>query len=141
MTKPTNDEHNAPISDRLSAIRARLKAATPGQGPWRADADFQSDNPTLRVITGTYPDTVRMVAATLDAAETKFIAHAPADVAWLLDEVERLRNTNPSLSKPFRTENGTVLLPDSRFHAPVATALPHDDSVVQGVTKLECSDG
>lgn len=79
------------MTDRLQEIRARLDAATPGRGPWRADADFQSENPTLRVITGTYPDTVRMVAATLDAAETKFIAHAPADIAWLLAEIDALR--------------------------------------------------
>ena len=32
-----------------------------------------------------------MVAATLDAAETKFIAHAPADLAWCLAEIDALR--------------------------------------------------
>ncbi len=85
------------MSDRLQEIRARLDAATPGRGPWRADADFQSENPTLRVITGIYPDTVRMVAATLDAAETKFIAHAPADIAWLLEEIADLAQVNASL--------------------------------------------
>lgn len=60
-------------------------------------------------------DRLQEIRARLDLAGTfsvdgpdnsHFIAHAPADIAWLLGEVERLRR---------------------------------DDSVVQGVTKLERS--
>lgn len=72
------------MTDRLTEIRARLDAATP---EWNYDNDQSGEDVDL-------------------------INHAPADIAWLLAEVERLR-----------TENGTELLPD--------------DSVVQGVTKLE----
>ena len=97
------------VSDRLQEIRARLDAATPG--PWRVIEPLQQTARPVR----------RMIVADLEAAQqsseignvqmswfdTRFTTHAPADIAWLLDEVERLRR---------------------------------DDSVVQGVTKRECSD-
>jgi hypothetical protein len=70
--------------DRLQEIRARLDAATP---EWDYDNDQSS-------------------------ADVDLINHAPADIAWLLAEVEQLR-----------TENGTQLLAD--------------DSVVQSVTNLQ----
>ncbi len=54
------------MPDRLAEIRARLDAATPG--------------PTPRVA-------LRERQHGMDA----LYAHAPADIAWLLDEVERYR--------------------------------------------------
>lgn len=74
------------MPDRLQEIRARMDAAH--DALWSSSQNTRQDAPHA--------------------------VHLIADIAWLLDEVERLR-----------TENGTELLPD--------------DSVVQGVTKLECS--
>lgn len=65
------------MSDRLQEIRARLDAATPG--PW------EKTSPNVVVAAG---DVVAGVPLTNNA---DLIAHAPADLAWLLDEVERLR--------------------------------------------------
>ena len=79
------------MSDRLQEIRARLEVAL----------DYSVQWPDHK------PGTL-----------AEFIAHAPADIAWLLGEVERLRNTKASSPNPLC-----------------------DESVVQDVTKLECSDG
>ena len=81
------------MPDRLAEIRARLDAATPG--PWRIIEPLQQTARPAR----------RMLVADLEASQqsselgnvqlswfdTRFIAHAPADIAWLLDEVERYR--------------------------------------------------
>ena len=80
------------MPDRLTEIRARLDAATPG--PWRVIEPLSQNHRPPR----------RMLVADLEAAQqsseignvqmswfdTRFIAHAPADIAWLLAEVERL---------------------------------------------------
>lgn len=80
------------MTDRLAEIRARLDAATPG--PWRVIEPLQQ----------TARPPCRMIVADLEApqqsseigdvqmswVDTRFITHAPADIAWLLDEVERL---------------------------------------------------
>lgn len=63
------------VSDRLTEIRARFEAATPGDWPrwfevYRASRWFDG------VLAPPY---------------SSFYACAPADVRWLLDEVERLR--------------------------------------------------
>ena len=84
------------MSDRLQEIRARLDAATPG--PWRDDhqswciwaPDHEADEPDARCL----------VAEVGCGPDTDLIAHAPADIAWLLDEVERLRNTSLSAANP-----------------------------------------
>ncbi len=137
------------MPDRLQEIRARLDAATPG--PWVRNYD----NGEVVVMD---PDDGRtMIGNVTFTRNIDLIAHAPADIAWLLAaleserrhsamlaqridghllenvrllaEVERLhgasvsersQSTNLSVGKPFRTKNGTELLPD--------------DSVVQGVT-------
>lgn len=98
------------MPDRLQDIRARLDAATPG--PW-AD-DYKSwcvwaPNHDLKER-----EDRCLVAEVGCGPDTDLIAHAPSDIAWLLDEVERLR-----------TENGTELLPD--------------EPVAQAVTKRERS--
>ena len=56
------------MSDRLTEIRARLDAATPGEWPMGALVPY------------------------LLPSDADHIAHAPADIAWLLDEVERVTN-------------------------------------------------
>ena len=95
---PTDDANHP----SLAVIRRRLEAV--GEHSWEVVCDASTE--VVGVMAGDYDD-------------ADLIANAPTDIAWLLDEVERV----------------------SRFHAPATTALPHDDSVVQGVTKLECSDG
>ena len=93
------------MPDRLQEIRARLNAqagTTKGTNErmvWVSDREYVMQDDYQR-------------------ARRDFIAHAPADIAWLLDEVERLRNTKAS-------SPNTLC----------------DESVVQDVTKLECSDG
>ena len=75
------------MTDRLQEIRARLDAATPG--PWnfgRIAGDWGSVH--------THGRTNVVINSEDDggyAADQDLIAHAPADIAWLLDEVERLR--------------------------------------------------
>ena len=61
------------MPDRLQEIRARLDAAT-------TVSEWQR---TMTLYPSEYGDR---------RAQKRFIAHAPADIAWLLDEVERLRD-------------------------------------------------
>ncbi len=58
------------MSNRLAEIRARLDAAT--VAGWGDEKWVETFTP------------LRSVGA-------RFVANAPADIAWLLDEVERLR--------------------------------------------------
>jgi hypothetical protein len=79
------------IADQLSAIRARLDAATPG--PW--EAGTASCCPDMGWVDGPKgamcPQfTATKVTHSLDANDAEFIAHAPTDLRALLDEVERL---------------------------------------------------
>lgn len=64
-------------TDRAAEIRARLNAATPG--PWHegGEGDIRVDDYTIAEIWG--------LKSTGDSA---LIANAPADLAWLLDEVK-----------------------------------------------------
>ena len=64
------------MPDRLQEIRARLDAATPG--PWEVVCNTTSD--VVGVLDGDYDD-------------ADLIAHAPADIAWLLEEVDNLNTT------------------------------------------------
>lgn len=71
------------MSNRLQEIRARLDAATPG--PWE-EGGF--DRP-WSVTAGRFVLDERSSATR--QADADLIAHAPADIAWLLDELERCR--------------------------------------------------
>lgn len=73
---------------RLDKIRARLDAATPG--PWAAQ-DWD-DPQFIRVVQQRpFPDPSPTLATCGFESDARFIAHAHADIAWLLAEVERLR--------------------------------------------------
>ena len=78
------------MSDRLSEIRARAEAATPG--PWVAERE---DDYEWTVVGSTYEPDCRYVIADcgFDSPQSNatFIAHARADIPYLLAEVERLR--------------------------------------------------
>ena len=71
------------MSDRIAEIRARLDAATPG--PWHK----HDDEPW---VTNSATPPMRIIATGLrgQPENADLIAHAPADIAWLLDEVERV---------------------------------------------------
>lgn len=73
-------------SDRLSEIRKRREAATPG--PWRMTTQGGVESVHYR---GPGED-FTSVAATRTPGDWEFIAHAPADIDWLLAEVERLHS-------------------------------------------------
>lgn len=100
------------MSDRLQEIRARLDAATPG--PWVPVLINGVESPGIRNPVPTW-------------AQNDLIAHAPADIAWLLDEVERLRRL--------------AACPDCDYvdgGKPCAyCAAAHNEPVAQGVTKQE----
>lgn len=77
--------------DRIEEIRARLEAATPG--PWKTggsaacgDVYFGTlvdpDDPTEPGV---------MLGMTSQAADAALIAHAPADIAWLLEQLAGAR--------------------------------------------------
>lgn len=72
------------MSDRLQEINARLSDAM-GDGsamPWQHDDPGEC----VRSVNG------REIASVPFYDERDFIAHAPADIAWLLDEVEETRH-------------------------------------------------
>lgn len=104
------------MPDRLKEIRARLDAATPG--PWDVD-----EWTTTADVFASGAKSEPTVAHRVRMSDADFIAHAPADIAWLLDEVERLRIARGSV--------------DEHSGAPNDHLCAVDDSVVHGVTKRE----
>jgi hypothetical protein len=85
------------MPDRLAEIRARLDAATPG--PWTTDRSPLADDGNSAWFPEcgyfyevTAPRLQKYVAEAYghEPADAELIAHAPADIAWLLGEVERL---------------------------------------------------
>lgn len=80
------------MSDRLQEIRARLDAATPG--PWRIlHHDLCCGESWVRDESGYHVGTSLYSNDEKRDENLSLIAHAPADIAWLLDEVERLRES------------------------------------------------
>lgn len=81
------------MSIDLDAIRERLEAATPG--PWTTGGIFdpRGPNPKQSVWGPTAPGMQSgvLVVDRAPKADATLIAHAPADIAALLAEVERLR--------------------------------------------------
>jgi len=80
-----------PLTDHeLSAIRRRLEAATPG--PWRHREGFiESAGEPGDLLAVTLQRSEEGLNALPGLANAEFIAHAPTDVARLLDELERVR--------------------------------------------------
>ena len=77
------------VPDRLAEIRSRLDAATPG--PWTNDLEWDEVD-AIVVPKIKYFDPYRACVARVgNPPNADLIAHAPADIAYLLDEVERLR--------------------------------------------------
>ena len=70
------------MSERLKEIRARLDAATPG--PWakhRRSVHWSGNDDYAPLV----------VAMAEHPNDTALIAHAPADLAWCLAEIDALR--------------------------------------------------
>ena len=78
------------MSDRLTEIRARLDAATPG--PWTSNDYLVVVTEAARnhPIIGAYS---KHIAQARNEENADLIAHAPADIEWLLDEVDNLNKT------------------------------------------------
>jgi hypothetical protein len=74
---------------RLDEIRARLAAASPG--PWERGANYLIGGIWI-LHAGPEPEDRRVVADLITRDEdSTLIGHAPADLAYLLDEVDRTR--------------------------------------------------
>jgi hypothetical protein len=73
------------MSDRMGEIRGRLAAATPG--PWAAEFDACSQCGGEWWVDGPPGGRHAQFAMKADA---EVISNAPADLAWLIGEVERL---------------------------------------------------
>lgn len=79
---------NNPKPDRIAEIRARLDAATPGE--WCAvEIDGHLSSPTIEKKSGGI--LARMTHYHPMRADAELIAHAPADLRFLLEQNERLR--------------------------------------------------
>lgn len=87
------------MSDRLAEIRARLDAATPG--PWHWGRNESESFCWIMRSHGAYGQYDHH-ADTRTPDDAHLIAHAPADIAWLLDRVqeqdEHLRAISQDLS-------------------------------------------
>lgn len=83
--RPTTDTGSRRADrQRLAGIRRRLLAASPH--PWRWD----HDQVELRSGDGDDGAVELTNLAAAPAADRQLVAHAPADLTWLLDLVERL---------------------------------------------------
>lgn len=89
-----------PTDLRLFAIKARLQRATPG--PWEASPDTDSYYGGDASMVTSKPRGCRVACGIEEHRDAELIAHAPADLAWLLDLVVKL-------SKPDTTPDGEAL--------------------------------
>jgi glutathione S-transferase len=85
--------------DRIAAIRARLEAATPG--PWT----IWDDPLDIEICNDDYSATHMHAVAKLEnispqvKRNAQFIAQAPEDIAYLLAELDKARETNTRLNR------------------------------------------
>ncbi len=79
--------------EREAEIRARLAGATPGPWKYEWESAGESDNFTASIYEDDYKGLLvgRCNQNGSHHGDEEFIANAPADVAELLDEVDRLR--------------------------------------------------
>lgn len=97
------------MAERIGQIKQRLRYITPGK--WRQGGRDKNVGSQLSVIVET-DDAYMSIASTggyannkedvqqrrmWQVADADFIAHAPEDVAYLLEEVERLQSANKRL--------------------------------------------
>ena len=84
------------MNDRIEEIRERLTSATPG--PWRIDENDPTIFDSIVSTANDEPWGWVEVARSL-GPDSDLIASAPADIAFLLAEVERLRAKNAELNR------------------------------------------
>ena len=82
------------MTDRLTEIRERTAKRT--QGVWTAHDGVGS---YIHSPTGVIAHLYMQHPTRQDSADANFIAHAPADIDWLLAEAERLRAENAELRR------------------------------------------
>ncbi|MEU7597524.1 hypothetical protein AB0B79_31505 [Streptomyces sp. NPDC039022] len=75
--------------DRLTQIKARVEAATPG--PWHVDRHEPSLSRLVRSHDGTLDIDFGYVG-NCTQPDAEFVAHAPDDVQWLVNQLERARS-------------------------------------------------
>ncbi len=73
------------MSERVSQIRARLAFATPG--PWRTTDQVG----VWAMVHGPHNVEVAHALTYMSHNNGPLIANAPSDLAWLLDELERVK--------------------------------------------------
>lgn len=90
MTTPQAE----PAKTRVEEIRGRLEAATPGQ--WKSEDDPLQGAWSVRrdgfYVCQTRTETGIGGTSDIGKPDADFIANAPADISWLLAEVERLQS-------------------------------------------------
>lgn len=83
------------MTDRLDEIRTRLIAGARRSSFYVTDSSDKDYPIALIRCDGLRKEMMTLIAGH-ERMYADFIAHAPADIAYLLAEVERLRNTNLS---------------------------------------------
>jgi hypothetical protein len=101
----------------LDAIKRRLEAAT-AEGPWEYEHDPESTVGTIHAVKGggtvafvppfAYMRTVTKTGQYYCHDTAAFIAAAPADIAALIAEVERLRALVAQIAAPVSGNVGSV---------------------------------
>lgn len=120
------------MSDRLTEIRARLDAATPG--PWDTQGPCMSGDGTYGVFAddGAGEPTLALRMSPPDA---DLVAHAPDDLAWLLAALESERRHSATLSKRVDRhllENVRLLAEVERLHGGTVSERSQDTSLSVG---------
>jgi hypothetical protein len=82
----------------IEAIRARLKAATPGPWEWHVKENWYANDENFDAVVS--PNGANVLEAyscdgcghiDVEAPDAQFIAHAPQDIADLLAELEQVK--------------------------------------------------
>ena len=93
--------------NRLEEIKARLAAATPGN--WVYDSERDTHDSCIYVEGSTEehgyigPDNGGIIGSSewiwVEDADGEFMAHAKADIEWMISEIERLIGENAEESR------------------------------------------
>lgn len=95
------------LSDRLTQIKAREKAAT--EGPWKVCPDENTNGELSLVCCGPEGEHGGPICSDpLTDADADFIAHAREDIPYLLGEVERLTTELDELRSRLGTWNAKM---------------------------------
>ena len=76
---------------RISEIRARCEAATPGRWVWFRDSILASEKGGFVLSSCLYNDGSELGYLDITQGDADFIAHAREDIPWLLDQLDKAR--------------------------------------------------